>query len=91
MNVLPTPTGPSTKALWPASMKRSEHSSSQIWCGLGHLDHHGAIRMRGASNKPTQVGTGKPFAPHGFPRASQGRRTPPAEACQNRFQEPENP
>lgn len=31
MNVLPTPTGHKVMALWPASMKRSEHSSSQTW------------------------------------------------------------
>ncbi len=31
MKVFPTPTGPRTKTLWPASTKRSEHSSSQTW------------------------------------------------------------
>ena len=36
MKILPTPTGPMIITLWPASMKRSEQSSSQTWwsgCG----------------------------------------------------------
>ena len=31
MKVFPTPTGPMIMTLWPASMNRSEHSSSQVW------------------------------------------------------------
>ena len=58
MKVLPTPTGPRIKALWPASTKRREHSSSQtgpVEADLGGvvpvLQAHVGVQAGGAGSK----------------------------------------
>ena len=55
MKVLPTPTGPRIKALWPASTKRREHSSSQtgsveadLGGGVPVLQAHVGVESGGA-------------------------------------------